>query len=244
MKTAHHKTTIALAVALFTATGAVAATRDTIKVTTLNASTGHTACNNGFGYALSERAHVVRGRNHLIRIERNLVDVGLESASVSSCSGKCDAKFKRKGNFDSGRNNFPIDRKGFAEYELDIESDAPAGNATLVLHYFGGGRGEYPIEIVRDSAVTRVDSVGVSNPNERVTITGTNLDRLVNRFSGFTRVSESATTLVLAPADRICTARTAGVTFQVEGAVPFCQIKDDVRIPLSRDPACPAAGGA
>lgn len=245
MKQINQNTAIALAVASLVSASAIAGSDDAVKITTLNERSGHTTCNNNnFGYALNERAHVVRGRKHLVRIERNLVDVGLERASVSSCDGKCDPDFKRKGNFDSGTNNFAIDRKGFAEYELTVGETAPAGHATLVLHYFGGGRGEYPLEIVRDSAVTRVDSVGVSNPNERVTITGTNLDRLANNFSGFTRISESAATLVLAPTSRICTARTDELIFRIEAAPQFCRIKNAVQIPLSRDPACAAAGNA
>ncbi len=215
---------------------------DAVKVTTLRQATGHTVCNNdSFGYPLSEPAIIVRGdAHHKVRIERNLVDVGLERASFSSCGPDCAASVTSKGNFDSGGRGHLIDRKGFAELDIHLPASTPTGNATLVLHYFGGGRGEYKLLVVRNSRVDRVESVNVSNTTDRVTLRGNNLDRLTNRFIGFTRIRESDAELVLAPEHRSCSAHTETIDLTLE-ASRFCHI-NDVKIPLTRDASCAVAG--
>ena len=217
---------------------------DAVKVTTLRQATGHTVCNNdSFGYPLSEPAIIVRGdAHHKIRIERNLVDVGLERVSFSSCGPDCAASITSKGNFDSGGRGHLIDRKGFAELDIHLPASTPTGNATLVLHYFGGGRGEYKLLVVRNSRVDRVESVNVSNPTGRVTLHGNNLDRLTNRFLHFTRISESDAALVLASEQRTCVAHTETIDLTLEVS-RFCHI-NDVKIPLTRDASCPANNNA
>lgn len=233
-------TLVVAAVATVTAQAA----DDAVKVTTLRQAVGHTVCNNdSFGYPLSEPAVIVRGdAHHKIRIERNLVDVGLERVSFASCGPDCAATITNKGNFDSGGRGHLIDRQGFAELDVHLPASTPTGNATLVLHYPGGGRGEYKLLVVRNSRVDRVESVNVSNTTDRVTLHGNNLDRISNRFSGFTRVSESDAALVLAPERRSCSSRTDTIDLTLE-ASRFCRIRD-VRIPLSRDASCPASTNA
>lgn len=223
---------------------AAQAADDAVKVTTLRQVAGSTVCNNdSFGYPLSEPAVIVRGNaHHKIRIERNLVDVGLESATFSSCGPDCVATLTNKGNFDSGGRGNLIDRKGFAEFDVHLPVSTPTGNATLVLNYVGGGRGEYKLLVVRNSRVDRVESVNVSSTTDRVTLHGNNLDRISNRFNGFTRVSEADAALVLAPEHRSCSVHTETIDLTLE-ASRFCHIKD-VKIPLSRDASCPAAGNA
>lgn len=219
------------------------AAEDTFRLSTINPPTGTTDCRRAFiGDVLGERFALVRGRpNHSIRIEKHLIDVGLERATVANCSS-CDVAIRNKGNFDSGSNGNLVDRKGFVELEVNTPSDAPTGNTNLVLHYFGGGRGEYKLLIVRNSRVDSIEAVNVSNPTDRVRLQGNNLDRLVNNFPDFTRVSETDATLTLAPVNRVCRARTAELDLVVE-ASQFCRI-GGVKIPLARDPACPADGNA
>ena len=221
----------------------IAIADDVLKVTTINPPVGTTNCSNSnIGYPLSERAAVVRGRpNHKIRIEKNLVDVGLESATIASCNGLCNARITSKGNFDSGRNNHAIDRKGFVELEIDTPSDAPTGNATLVLNYVGGGRGEYKLLIVQNSRVDRVERSTDGTSAERFIFTGNNLNRISNRFiaSGpsspvnLTRVSEADLTLVLDRNERNCSAGTFNLDLGVADAT-HCKIID-VRLPMTRD---------
>jgi len=240
---------IVASVATFIAAG-IAIADDVLKVTTISPPAGTTNCSNSnFGYPLSERAAVVRGRpNHKIRIEKNLVDVGLESASISSCNGLCSARITGKGSFDSGRNNHLIDRKGFVELEIDTPSDAPTGNATLVLNYFGGGRGEYKLLIVHNSRVDRVGRTTDGASAERFILTGNNLNRISNRFvaSGpsspvnLTRFSEADLTLVLDRNERNCSAATFNLDLGVENAT-HCKI-NDVKLPMTRDATC--GGGA
>ena len=76
MKSPLKTTTLAVTCALALAAHAA---DDTLLVTTLNPATGSTDCTkNNFGYALSERAAVVRGRpHHKIRIEKHGIDIGL-----------------------------------------------------------------------------------------------------------------------------------------------------------------------
>lgn len=232
--------TFSLAVSAGLAMAAHAA-EDTFRLSTINPPAGSTDCReNFFGDILGKRFAMVRGRpNHTIRIEKNLIDVGLERASVANCSA-CDVTITRKGNFDSGRNGFLADRKGFVELEVNTPANTPTGDTNLILHYLGGGRGEYKLLIVRNSRVDSIEAVGVSNPSERVRLHGNNLDRLANNFSDFTRVSESDATITLALVNRVCRARTAELDLVVDGA-QSCRIRD-VRIPLARDPACPAEG--
>lgn len=239
----HHHKVFTLIVAIAAAVNAQAA-NDAVKVTTQRQAAGHTVCNNeGFGYPLSEPAVIVRGdAHHKVRIERNLVDIGLERASFLSCGPDCAATITNKGNFDSGSSGHLIDRKGFAELDVHLPASTPTGNATLVLHYFGGGRGEYKLLVVRNSRVDRVESGNASNTTDRITLHGNNLDRISNRFLGFTRVSESDATLVLAPERRSCSAHTEVLELTLE-ASRFCHIKD-IKIPLSKDPSCPATGSA
>ena len=247
MKTAKLIPIVASA-ATFIAAG-LAIADDVLKVTTINPPAGTTNCSNSnFGYPLSERAAVVRGRpNHKIRIEKNLVDVGLESATIASCNGLCSARITGKGNFDSGRNNHLIDRKGFVELEIDTPSDAPTGNATLVLNYLGGGRGEYKLLIVQNSRVDRVERSTDGASAERFVLTGNNLNRIGNRFVAFgpsstvnlTRVSEADQTLVLDRSERNCSAATFNLDLRVEGSA-HCKISD-VKLPMTRDATC---GGA
>ncbi len=225
---------------------------DTVLVTTINPPTGTTDCtNNNFGYPLGERAVIVRGRpNHKVRIERGGVDIGLERASLSGCGPSCDAKITRKGNFDSGTSNNLIERKGFVELELDTPSDSSIGNATLVLHYALGGRGEYKLNIIHNSRVDRVDRTVGGPFGDRFTLTGNNLDRITNRFIGqsasnvisLTRVSEADHTLVVDRNERSCVAATFNVDLKVEGTT-HCKIRD-VKLPITRDSACGAGGGA
>jgi len=89
----------------------------------------------------------VHGRHSKLRIQRHLVNTFLERASVSSCSGECSASITKKGNADG---------KGFAEIDLNVPTDAPTGDATLVLHYTGGGKGEYKLKIIKNTRVDRV----------------------------------------------------------------------------------------
>ena len=169
------------------------------------------------------------------------MDVGLESASISSCNGLCSARITGKGSFDSGRNNHLIDRKGFVELEIDAPSDAPTGNATLVLNYFGGGRGEYKLLIVHNSRVDRVARTTDGASAERFILTGNNLNRISNRFvaSGpsspvnLTRFSEADLTPVLDRNERNCSAATFNLDLGVENAT-HCKISD-VRLPMTRD---------
>ena len=248
MKTAKLIPIVASA-ATFIAAG-LAIADDVLKVTTINPPAGTTNCSNSnFGYPLSERAAVVRGRpNHKIRIEKNLVDVGLESATIASCNGLCSARITGKGNFDSGRNNHLIDRKGFVELEIDTPSDAPTGNATLVLNYLGGGRGEYKLLIVQNSRVDRVERTTDGASTERFTLTGNNLNRISNQFVAtgpsnsvnLTRASDSDQTLVLNRSERNCSTATFNLDLKIENTA-HCKISD-VRLPMTRDATC--GGGA
>ena len=227
-------------------TAGIAIADDVLKVTTINPPTGTTNCtNNNFGYPLSERAVLVRGGpNHKIRIEKHLVDVGFESASIAACSVCSRGTNIRKGNFDSGRNNNAIDRKGFVEFEIDTPSTTPTGHATLVLHYFGGGRGEYKLNIVQNSRVDRVERTTDGASAERFILTGNNLHKLSNSFSAsgpsnavnLTRVSESDSTLVLDRTARNCSAATFNLDLKVEGT-SHCKI-NDIKLPMTRDAAC------
>jgi hypothetical protein len=246
MKFSPRALTFAIASAL---TVAAQAADDTLRVTTINPPAGTTDCSkNSFGYALSERAAIVRGRpNHKIRIERNGVDIGLERASIESCGPSCSARITRKGNFDSGSNGHLIDRKGFVELELDTPSDASVGHATLVLHYALGGRGEYKLNIVQNSRVDRVERSTAGASAERFILTGNNLDKLRNHFfaqgpstnTTLTRVSESDSTLVLDRTERNCSARTFELDLKLEQA-DACVIKN-VKLPMTRDASCDSA---
>ena len=239
-------TSLAFAITLALVATATHAADDTLLVTTINPPTGTTDCTkNNFGYSLSDRAAIVRGGpNHKIRIEKNGVDIGLESVSLSSCGSSCSARVTRKGNFDSGDNNHLIDRKGFVELELDTPSNSSIGNATLVLHYALGGRGEYKLNIVQNSRVDRVERTTEGASAERFILTGNNLNKLRNSFSAtgasnpvtLTRVSESDSTLVLDRNARNCTARTFELDLQLESAAA-CVIKN-VKLPMTRDAAC------
>lgn len=245
----HRLIPVAVATAIALATPADAAD-DVMRITTLNVRTGHTDCtHDSFGYPLSERAPVVRGSSHhKIRIERNLVDVGLENASVESCEQQCSAQITRRGNFDSGTNGHLIDRKGFVEIDFHAPSAAPTGNATLVLKYFGGGRGEYKLLIVRDSQVDNVQRSTEGDAIERYTFSGNNLDRIRNQYrllsSGGTshalsRVSQSDERLVLDRNSRNCVTGAGKIDLTIDAA-PACRI-NDVRVPMTRDDTC---GGA
>ena len=246
MQTLLKATTLAVAAALALVANAAHAADDKLLVTTISPPTGTTDCTkNNFGYALSERAAIVRGRpNHKIRIEKNGVDIALESASISGCGPDCKAEIKRKGNFDSGTNNHLIDRKGFVELELDTPSNSSIGNATLVLHYALGGRGEYKLNIVQNSRVDRVERTTVGASAERFVLTGNNLNKLRNSFTAtgpstsiqLTRVSESDSTLVLDRNSRNCAARTFDLDLKLEQG-DACVIKD-VKLPMTRDAAC------
>ena len=246
MKSPLSATTLAVASALALVASAAHAADDTLLVTTINPPTGTTDCTrNNNGYSLSERAAVVRGRpNHKIRIEKNGVDINLESASLSGCGASCDVRITRKGNFDSGNNNHLIDRKGFVELELNTPSDASIGNATLVLNYALGGRGEYKLNIVQNSRVDRVERTTDGTSAERFVLTGNNLNKLRNSFRAtgpstavdLVRVSESDSTLVLDRNARNCSARTFEIDLQLEAAAA-CRIRD-VKLPMTRDVAC------
>ena len=243
--------TTTLAVASLLALAAHAAD-DTLLVTTVNPANGSTDCTkNNFGYALSERAAVVRGSpHHKIRIEKNVVDVGLEGVTVESCNGQCSASITGKGNFDSGRNNHLIDRKGFVEIDFHAPVDAPTGNATLVLKYFGGGRGEYKLLIVRNSRVDRVERITDGPSNQRFALVGNNLNLIRNSFSAsgptgtvpLSRVSEADERLVLDRTARNCSAATFELDLTLEAAAA-CRIKD-VKLPMTRDASCGAAAPA
>ena len=115
------------------------------------------------------RSAIVRGKTARVRIQRNLVDVGLEVADirVASCDGKCDVKNVRK-RWRTGQ--------GLVELEIVAHNDAPLGSATLVLPYFGGGRGEYPLTIVRNSRIANVTSAVTGERTTRVSFTGTELN--------------------------------------------------------------------
>ncbi len=243
MKPPLRATTLAVASALaFVASAA----DDALLVTTISPPTGTTDCTkNNFGYSLNDRAAIVRGGpNHKIRIEKNGVDIGLERASLSGCGTDCDARITRKGNFDSGTNNHLIDRKGFVEIELNTPSNASIGNATLVLHYALGGRGEYKLNIVQNSRVDRVERTTVGTSAERFILTGNNLNKLRNSFSAtgpsnsisLARVSESDSTLVLDRNARNCSARTFELDLKLEQA-DACVIKN-VKLPMTRDATC------
>jgi hypothetical protein len=240
------KKTFAAAIAVALAVGAQAA-EDSLMVTTLNPASGATDCTkNNFGYALNERAAVVRGTpHHKIRIERNLVDVNLlDDVDVESCGGHCKAKVTRKGNFDSGNNGNLIDRKGFVELDFHAPVEAPTGNATLVLKYLGGGRGEYKLLIVRNSRVDSVQRTTEGGSVERYVLNGNNLHLIRNAFSAhgpngglpLTRVSEADEKLVLDRNARNCTTVTATLDLTLEAATA-CRIKD-VRLPVTRDESC------
>lgn len=223
---------------------------DALLVTTISPPTGTTDCTkSNFGYSLSERAAIVRGGpNHKIRIEKNGVDIGLESASISGCGSNCDARITRKGNFDSGRNDHLIDRKGFVELELNTPSSSSIGNATLVLHYALGVRGEYKLNIVQNSRVDRVERTTEGASADRFILTGNNLNKLRNSFSAtgpsgsvnLTRVSEADNTLVLDRTARNCSARTFELDLQLEAAAA-CVVRN-VKLPMTRDAACDTGG--
>lgn len=242
-----------LRITILAAAGALAlgahAADDALLVTTISPPAGTTDCTrNSFGYKLNERAAIVRGRpNHKIRIEKNGVDIGLERASLSGCGSSCSARITRKGNFDSGTNGHLIDRKGFVELELDTPSDASVGNATLVLHYALGGRGEYLLNIVQNSRVDRVERTTDGASIERYILTGNNLNKLRNSFTAsgqstsipLTRVSESDSTLVLDRNSRNCSTRPFEIDLKLEQS-DACSIKD-VKLPVTRDSSCDAA---
>ena len=242
---------VASAVAFAVLAASAHAADDALKVTTVNPASGHTDCTkDSFGYPLSERAAVVRGvSHHKLRIERNLVDVGLEGVAVESCSSQCSATITRKGNFDSGSNGNLIDRKGFVEIDFHAPSDAPTGPATLVLKYLGGGRGEYKLLIVRNSRVDRVERSAEGSSLERYILSGNNLHLLRNSFNVhtpggvgvlLTRVSEADERLVLDRNARNCSNGSGVIDLTIEAATA-CRIKD-VRLPMTRDASC--GGGA
>ncbi len=250
MKTISTMALVASAAMSFVASVAIA--DDILKVTTINPPIGTTDCtNDNFGYPLTARAVIVRGRpNHKIRIERHGVDLGLERASLSGCGGSCDVRITRRGNFDSGRNNHLIDRKGFVELELNTPSDASIGDATLVLHYALGGRGEYKLNIVQNSRVDRVDRAVGGPFGDRFTLTGNNLDKIENQFRArgpstnvdLTRVTEADHSLVLDRSGRNCSAATFELDLRVENTT-HCKI-NDVKLAMSRDSTCGTATAA
>lgn len=224
-----------------TTTAPAEAADDALYVTTLNVSAGHTDCSkNNFGYKLDERAAVVRGRHHKIRIERHLVDVALQGATVSSCSGECKATITKQGNANG---------KGFVEIDLNVPTEAPVGNATLTLNYFGGGRGDYKLLIVKNSRVDRVERTTEGASTERYVLNGNNLDQLKNRFrasrsgaSGFamSRASEADASLVLDRSERNCVNGDFEVDLILESAAA-CRV-NNVKIPATRDGVCGANG--
>ncbi len=247
MKSPLNATTLAVASLLALVANAAHAADDKLLVTTISPPTGTTDCTkDNFGYPLSERAAIVRGGpNHKIRIEKNGVDIGLERASISGCGSNCDARITRKGNFDSGRNDHLIDRKGFVELELNTPTSSSIGDATLVLHYALGGRGEYKLNIVQNSRVDRVERTTQGASAERFILTGNNLNKLRNSFSAkegsagsvsLTRVSEADNTLVLDRTARNCFTRTFDLELQLEAAAA-CVIKN-VKLPMIRDATC------
>lgn len=208
---------------------------DTISAVPLNAQKRHTTCRaiSSFPKLVTERVEVVRGNTiHKIRIERHFVDVGLlNEVNVESCNNRCNAKVTAKGNFD---------RKGFAEIEFQAFSDAPAGDATLVLKYLGGGRGEYKLKIVRNSQVDRIQREVVSGAAERFILSGNNLDRLSNDFdissNTLRLVSASAERLVLDRHFRNCSPQEHKLKLRIAGT-DYCSILG-VSLQMSRDATC------
>ena len=187
MKTLH--STIVLVLGSTLVTPVLAGVNDDLfQVITDNALLRHTSCGAFDFGSLTARAPIVRGKTAKVRIQKNFVDVGLETASVSSCGGKCSANITHKGG---------VTQKGFAEIDLVVNGDAPLGNATLVMHYFGGGTGSYDLLIVPDSRIDSVTAANVSNTGDHITFRGSALDRfpatLISVNHNFTRISESDT---------------------------------------------------
>lgn len=237
MKTLHSAIVLVLGSTLVTPVLA-GVNDDLFQVITDNALLRHTSCGAFDFGSLTARAPIVRGKTAKVRIQKNFVDVGLETASVSSCGGKCSANITHKGG---------VTQKGFAEIDLVVNGDAPLGNATLVMHYFGGGTGSYDLLIVPDSRIDSVTAANVSNTGDHITFRGSALDRfpatLISVNHNFTRISESDTTLVLAPAQRICANQTVTLRMPLEAARSACHV-DAPQFNIVRDPACAVASGS
>ena len=222
------------------------ADEDSYSVHTEEGSRGNTVCDSIHFSNFAARAPVVQGRTANIRIERHFVDLGLERASVESCAGNCSATITRKGNFEEREILFGgHPRKGFVELDLQVQANAPPGNAKLVLHYFGGGRGEYNLVIVRGSRADAVDAVDISDTDDQIVIHGTRLDRLENQLSSnlgsFTRIGQNSTTLIAAPSHRTC--QPAQVDLRVLLAANSACHLEVPFFSVIRDPDCPPSGG-
>lgn len=233
----------ALAVALATIGVASEATADIagddlFSVKTLNPTARQTSCNT-VSSAYNVRSAIVRGKTARVRIQRNLVDVGLEVADirVASCDGKCDVKNVRKGGAPD---------KGFVELEIVAHNDAPLGSATLVLPYFGGGRGEYPLTIVRNSRIANVTSAVTGERTTRVSFTGTELNALLRRIDSadaaggsYSIVSGNDNELVFDYTRRICTGLRADVEL-THDTPRACEVRD-ISYSLAATTACAGA---
>jgi len=213
---------------------------DRFTITTVGAPKRHTLCSNIalFDTGLDARVAVVRGRTSAGTIVRNFVDVGLENATVTGCSGKCSAKITKKG----GAPN-----KGFAEFEIDIDNDAPLGNATLVLHYLGGGQGKYKLDIIRDTRVDAVTGGPLASTSDRVTLQGAGLNGVkadnvsVPGPGSLLVAAQSSSALELGLKSRSCSAGPKEITLAIDGA-PGCRVIM-VNLSVARHASCPSGGG-
>lgn len=211
---------------------------DLFSVKTLSPTARQTSCNT-LSSAYNVRSALVRGKTARVRIQRNLIDVGLEVADirVTSCDGKCDVKNVRKGGAPD---------KGFVELDIVVGNDAPLGSATLVLPYFGGGRGEYPLSIVRNSRIANVTSAVSGERTTRVTFTGTELNALLRRIDSadaaggsYSIVSGNDSELVFDYTRRICNGLRADVEL-THDTPRACEVRD-ISYPLAATTTCAGA---
>jgi hypothetical protein len=181
---------------------------DIYSISTSEGAGVSTECSSGPQPNFSARLPVLQGRLANIRIARHFVDVGIVGINVSSCDGACSIRIVEKGN---------SALKGFVQLELRVAQNAPLGNAAININYITGGVGTYPIKIVRQAVFTSISTTNsVSNQNDRITLSGSNLDDLDSsevRFlqspeAPFRRVSGTNTQLVYAPTGPICNANS------------------------------------
>jgi hypothetical protein len=217
--------------------GFAIAQSDLYSVRTLERSGVSTECRST-SQTFDQPAPVLQGRSVDVYVSRHFSDVGITGMNVSSCANQCTVRLLEKGGAPG---------KGFIRLRLEVGPNAPLGRASLNVTYVTGGVANYPLKVIPTPKFTNVRTTAdVSNQNDRIILTGENLDDIDTNSRSITHivtpplrlVSASSTQLVYAPTGPIC--RPFNGSANVDHRTERCKA-ETMPFRIERDAACAQA---